>query len=541
MFKDKLKTITVLVLILSATLNTAFLGFAADPVFTLSSSNSGGSVFAHFGGYLDVVHLTAPDQAGWDSGINIGTNVNEGRIEIPLPAGFTLGDLESISWDVWTVNGYPPHVDLLLDINEDDVFDGGKKDLVTGAALSGLDDVLVFEFAYQPYSEIATSYGYIAPGDPYGHYDPAAQSTWYNPSYGEWVETFQQTASETGTTQINDESIAWLYSGLPGPYQGGYFGTLYDFKEGTVESIVDSLPSGVTSETVVLALQIEVDNWLGDADAYVDNIAIIGHPQIDIISPEPTTYGPGDISLEIAADDVMGIKSVTYTLEKTGDPTPIINDESYTTPTTLSGLVDGEYTLTAVATNDNDLSSEKSVTFNVDSQVTVEIHPETLNLRSGGRWVTLKITLPEGMPIDEFDIDAVRLWVDGEDIEPEWGCICIDDEEHSVMVKFSRAALITALVDSLPEPDEEDKFLDVEVPIKVTGDLPGGGSFEQKDTIRVIYPGDGNMLAHQTLNRGQLKKQEKALSGNNGKGPKEDKPGKGPKGNNGNGKSKGNK
>ena len=530
MFKDKLKTITVLVLILSAALNTAFLGFAADPAFTLSSSNSGGAVLVNFDG-LDVVHLTAPGQAG--------TGVNEGRIEIPLPAGFTLGDLESISWDVWTVSGYPPHVDLLLDMNEDGVFDGGK-DLVTGVALSGLDDVLVFEFAYQPYSELATSYGYIAPGDPYGHYDPTAQSTWYNPSYGEWVETFQQTASETGTTQINDASVAWLYSGLSGPYQGGYFGTLSDFKAGTVESIGDSLPSGVTSDTVVLALQIEVDNWLGEAEAYVDNIAILGHPQIDIISPESTTYGPGDISLEIVAEDVMGIKSVTYRVEKTGDPTPGV-DQPYTPPTTLSGLVDGEYTLTVVATNDNDLSSEKLVTFNVNSQVIVDIHPETLNLRSGGRWVTVKITLPEGMSPDEFDIDAVRLWVDGEGIEPEWGRICIDDEEHSVMVKFSRAALISALVDSLPEPDEEDKFLDVEVSLRVTGDLPGGGSFEHKDTIRVIYPGNGKMLTHQTLNRGQLKKQENALSGNKGKGPKEDKPGKGPKGNNGNGKNKGNK
>jgi hypothetical protein len=179
--------------------------------------------------------------------------------------------------------------------------------------------------------------------------------------------------------------------------------------------------------------------------------------------------------------------------------------------------------------------------FNVYTVLRFDVHPETLNLRSGGRWITVKITLPEGVSPEEFDIDSVRLWVDGKALEPEWGRICEDEEEHSVMIKFSRAELIESLEALSLEPEEGDKFLDVEVTIRVTGNMPSGGDFEHEDTIRVICPGRGKLFSQQTLNRGQAKKLGQEAKG---KGPKDPKPGKGPKpdkgpkSNNGNGKNK---
>ena len=119
--------------------------------------------------------LEAPGQATWNSTQGQGEDVNEGRIVIKLAPGTTLGDIDSLSWWVNTTTGYPPHADLLLDLDGDGVFDGGKKDQVTGKTLSGDDDILVAEFAYQPYT--GPGYDYNSPGSPYGHYDPALQGS----------------------------------------------------------------------------------------------------------------------------------------------------------------------------------------------------------------------------------------------------------------------------------------------------------------------------------------------------------------------------
>ena len=76
----------------------------------------------HYRGMYSI-HLAAPGKATWNGTINAGEGVNEGRIVIELDPGTTLGDIESLSWWVNTTAGYPPHADLLLDIDGDGVFD----------------------------------------------------------------------------------------------------------------------------------------------------------------------------------------------------------------------------------------------------------------------------------------------------------------------------------------------------------------------------------------------------------------------------------
>ena len=175
----------------------------------------------------------------------------------------------------------------------------------------------------------------------------------------------------------------------------------------------------------------------------------------------------------------------------------------------MSGLDLGEYTLYVWAENNLGITTEASVIFTIARlDVEVSIHPETLNLRSGGKWITVKILLPSDVDPKEFDLTKVKLWIDGESTSPEWG----PAGDDCVMLKFSRTWVqARALVGD-------------EVEITVTGDLPEGGSFEKTDTIRVINPGNGKMVTTQQ---------------GSGKGPK-DKPdknnsGNGPKNNNGNG------
>jgi len=387
--------------------------------------------------------LEAPGQATWNPTLGQGEDVNEGRIVIRLAPGTTLGDIESLSWWVNTITGYPPHADLLLDLDGDGVFDGGKKDMVTGEALSGDDDVLVAEFAYQPYT--GPGYEYFSSVSPYGHYNHTFQGSYYYPSYDVWVQTFQNETSETGTLELYNETVCWLYSGLPGPYEDGYFGKLEDFKEESVQIIGGTDVAPVNSSVEVLEIHIEVDNWLGAAKAYVDDIAINGEPvlgelmapAVEIISPEHTTYTPWDVPVEIEALDIFGVDTIWYNVKKDGSWI-FVENKTYTGIDSLSSLSDGDYHLHAWANNTLGLVGEASVEFHVrTTSLTVEICPKTLNLKSNGKWVTVYITFPEDISADDVDIESLELEVDGKNISALWARA----GEGVLMVKFSRDAL----------------------------------------------------------------------------------------------------
>jgi len=108
----------------------------------------------------------------------------------------------------------------------------------------------------------------------------------------------------------------------------------------------------------------------------------------------------------------------------------------------------------------------------------IDIHPETLNLESRGRWITCLIKLPEGYDVADIDIGSIRL--NGVVPAEEWSPT-IGDHDHKgishLMVKFSRLA-VQAIISV------------GEVELTVTG-LVNSTPFEGKDTIRVIKPGKG--------------------------------------------------
>jgi hypothetical protein len=105
----------------------------------------------------------------------------------------------------------------------------------------------------------------------------------------------------------------------------------------------------------------------------------------------------------------------------------------------------------------------------------VDVDPDTLNLKSKGKWVTTYIELPEGYDVSNIDVNTVLLndQVHAKDHPTEIG----DNDNDGIadlMVKFDRSA-----VQEILEVGEE-------VEVTVTGDLTDGPPFEGSDLIRVI-------------------------------------------------------
>jgi hypothetical protein len=105
----------------------------------------------------------------------------------------------------------------------------------------------------------------------------------------------------------------------------------------------------------------------------------------------------------------------------------------------------------------------------------VEINPETLNLSSGGRYITAFIELPAGHVPSDIDVTTVRL---NGTIPAMLKPVVIGDHDGNgvadLMVKFNRQEL-----GSLPLGAIE---------LKVSGSMIGGRSFAGSDMIRAINP-----------------------------------------------------
>jgi hypothetical protein len=109
---------------------------------------------------------------------------------------------------------------------------------------------------------------------------------------------------------------------------------------------------------------------------------------------------------------------------------------------------------------------------------TIDFDPNTLNLKSKGKWVTVYIELPESYDVACIDLSSVML---NDSVPAEERPIKIDDYDSDdipdLMVKFDRAS-----VQDILSTGEE-------VEITVTGKLTDGTLFSGIDTIRVIKGG----------------------------------------------------
>ena len=179
----------------------------------------------------------------WTEGIE-GAG-HEARITIPMPKKTELGDIESISWWVYAASGYPPHIDITLDCNENNVVD--DEDMLTAEMSLNCDGA--------PKS-IDTLTGEIS----------------YNST---WVQTFRLPSSDNFSA-ITDNTTFWVTKMGSGD-QNAPWGTLGEWKSGIVAHDPENeiTPLVISENATVLKLEIEVDNWVKQSDAYVDDIEII--------------------------------------------------------------------------------------------------------------------------------------------------------------------------------------------------------------------------------------------------------------------------
>lgn len=101
---------------------------------------------------------------------------------------------------------------------------------------------------------------------------------------------------------------------------------------------------------------------------------------------------------------------------------------------------------------------------------TIDIDPDTLNLHSNGRWITVYIDLPAGYDVNNIAISTVTL---DQTLNAEW----CDVQGTTLMVKFSRLD-VENLIGS-PQ---------VSVELSVEGKLTNGIPFMGQDSIRAINP-----------------------------------------------------
>jgi hypothetical protein len=106
---------------------------------------------------------------------------------------------------------------------------------------------------------------------------------------------------------------------------------------------------------------------------------------------------------------------------------------------------------------------------------TVDVAPDTLNLKSNGQWVTAYIALPPEYSVTDIDSDTVKM--DG--IPAAWSEI----QDNVFMAKFDRK-LVQDLLTGLPDYNAGTKFQDLA--LIVTGKFFDGQCFKGSDTVRVI-------------------------------------------------------
>ncbi|MDI6642475.1 MAG: hypothetical protein QMD95_00225 [Candidatus Hodarchaeaceae archaeon] len=120
----------------------------------------------------------------------------------------------------------------------------------------------------------------------------------------------------------------------------------------------------------------------------------------------------------------------------------------------------------------------------------IDIDPETLNLRSQGRWITCYIELPGGLDVAKIDVSTVALegdiFLEGILSAEPWPTEIGDHDGDGVpdlMVKFDRSA-----VQGLVSVGDN-------VELTVIGKW-GSAPFRGSDTIRVIKPSEGQGQGH---------------------------------------------
>jgi hypothetical protein len=125
---------------------------------------------------------------------------------------------------------------------------------------------------------------------------------------------------------------------------------------------------------------------------------------------------------------------------------------------------------------------------------TIDVSPQTLNLRSKGEWITAYLELPEGY--DVAYINRTTILLNGTiPVDSFWTSKPIksvigdydNDTIPDLMVKFDRQQVINYIMSNVDlERLYEERFMTIT--LTITGKLNDGTPFQGSDTIKIILP-----------------------------------------------------
>jgi predicted outer membrane repeat protein len=277
-------------------------------------------------------------------------------------------------------------------------------------------------------------------------------STSSHPDIANNVILLNEAVNFAGGIQIASSSPYITNNTITGNSAPNYAGGVYSYS-GSLPTIVNCIIWGN------LGNGIDLYGW----DA---SFSCIG----TIVSGTP---GPGTISIDPSfAGDGFHISSVSECIDA-GNSTAV--------PSWLDKDYDGQNRICGLAV---DMGADEYCGATDVIIASVDIDPNTLNLKSKGKWITVYIELPESNDVAEISIDSIS--IEGAVFaEPKPSSIGDNDNDGipDLMVKFARSDIEDYITNILSVTDGE-------VTLMITGEVGQDSTpFQGEDTIRVIKKG----------------------------------------------------
>ncbi|MEW6592236.1 MAG: hypothetical protein AB1305_00890 [Candidatus Hadarchaeota archaeon] len=223
------------------------------------------------------------------------------------------------------------------------------------------------------------------------------------------------------------------------------------------DDVVVSVPMAPEKPT---SMSISPENFIVSSDGSIVLTATLSSEGSSLPSMKVNwTSTAGTIAAASETTDDSGRVSVTYTAPK------VVSATDVTITASFEG--DGEY-----------LASTGSSSGKIGI-IKLDLDPNTLNLKSNGKWITGYIELSSGLKVKDIDIGTVKLEYKEHKIKAARGSI----DDGVLMTKFDRRELVDLL---------KSETRPAEVKLLVTGNIMLEGTaipFAASDTIRVIMPG----------------------------------------------------
>ncbi|MEW6592728.1 MAG: Ig-like domain-containing protein [Candidatus Hadarchaeota archaeon] len=303
--------------------------------------------------------------------------------------------------------------------------------------------------------------------------------------------------SREGTTlKVTLDGATLIEVNDPTPLAGDYSGFL-PANYGAATMYVDDvyLGAGTTSWQVDYDLSEGSHSWYVTAEDQAGNITqststftvnvdtVPPTSSVNQIVPFWQVSAPFTVSAT-ASDATSGVESIELFYRSSTDGVNWTEWQSFGTDATApyewsftapDGYARYEFysVATDVAGNVESAPDVADVSCGLAIPATVDIDPDTLNLKSRGKWITAYIELPAGYSVGDINVGSLKL---NGTVQVEASPIAIGDYNGNgvpdLMVKFSRSAVQALLVPG-------------EATLTVTGEV-GSAVFEGSDTIRVI-------------------------------------------------------